>query len=181
MNGIMWWLQMLVRRWCRDLTPAEFKIAAYFWRWAAETPDGVVRRPKKEIAQATKIRVRNIPSLLQGLAKRGVFDVVSLAVEETVVRVPREHWLVPPPASEVKCQPTIANLKELLFRLAGVRVGVKEVEELKKVAEVDDQGLMEVLDSLLRRGRGLRYQGLGLLTVAVIHDAAVQQGRFGFW
>jgi hypothetical protein len=49
------------------------------------------------------------------------------------------------------------------------------------VAEVDDQGLMEVLDSLLRRGRGLRYQGLGLLTVAVIHDAAVQQGRFGFW
>jgi hypothetical protein len=178
----LWNLMGVVRRWCRDLSAAEFKVVVYIFRWAADTPDGVVRRPRKEIAQATGIRMRDIRPMLKGLGARGVFEVMSLDREETVVRVGREHWsasLPPAAASEGKRPATVANLKEVLLRLTGIRVGVREVEELKSVAQVDDPALMEILDSLLRRG--FRYQGLGLLTAAVLHESAIKRGRVGFW
>jgi hypothetical protein len=59
-GGGMRWLRSLVQRWCRDLSPAEFKLAAYFYRWAAEVRDGFVRRPRVEIESATGIRIRDI-------------------------------------------------------------------------------------------------------------------------
>jgi hypothetical protein len=110
--------------------------------------------------------------LLKELGKRGVVEVVSLEAEETVVRVGQEHWscssLPPAAASGGKRLPTIANLKEVLLRLSGVRVGVAEVEELKRMAEVDAQELMDILDSFLRRG--FSYGSLDWVTGAVLDE-----------
>jgi hypothetical protein len=177
----MTWVRSLVQGWCRDLSPAEFKLAAYFYRWAAEVRDGVVhgvvRRPRAEIARATKkIRMRDIRPMLKRLGERGVFEVVSLDREETEVRVGKEHHpssLSPAAASVGKRPATIANLKEMVFRLSDVRVGVAEVEEFKSLAEVDDHGLMEILDSMLSRGH--QYDGLGLLKSNVRHEAAAKR------
>ncbi len=167
-------LKGLVRLWCHHLAPAEFRLVAYFYRWAAAAPDGLVRRSRQEIARATKIRMRDVRPMLKRLKGRGILQVESLAGQETVVKIPLENWLVPAAVLPVKPPATAAAIKELVLRLCGRRVGFEQIEELKQLAGVDEKDLVEVLDALLRRSPG--FEPWVLFQAALVHEAALLKG-----
>lgn len=179
----LWNLKVLVARWMH-LEPLEFKLVAYFYRMAADTVDGVVKRPRPEIAASTGILARKIRRLLQGLGAAGVVEVVSLAEEETVVRVLREHWSLPagvaacsaPPASPAASP---AEIKQLMFRLTGKRAALEDVQELMEAAGVNYEGLVNTLDYLLHRGA--RYEGFRRLAVDVAHQVKVWREPYEYW
>lgn len=175
----LWNLKVLVAR-RMHLEPVKFKLVAYFHRAAADTADGVVKGPRREIVAATGILKRKIRPLLKGLGEAGELEVRSLAEANTVVRVLAEHWSLPPaPASCAPPAASPAEIKQLMFRLTGKRATLEDVRELMEAAGVDYEGLGKALDYVLRRGD--RYEGFQPLAAGVAHQVRVWEKPGEFW
>lgn len=76
-------LKVLATRWMHLESP-EFALLTYLYRRAADTEDGMVRQPRKEIAAATRILPRKIRRLLKSLHDCGAIEVISPAEEQVV-------------------------------------------------------------------------------------------------
>jgi hypothetical protein len=169
-------LKVLAARWLH-LKPPVFTLLTYLYRRAADTGDGVVRQPRKEIAAATRILPRKIRRLLKNLHDYGAIEVISPAEQQTVVRILPEHLYLPPavvsetPAARAGSSATLANIKQLMFRMTGTRPTPEDVRKLKAAADTDNEGLVKVLD-FLSRNRFL-CEDFKFLTSGVIHQLLV--------
>lgn len=167
----LWHLKVLVAR-RTHLEPPEFKLMAYFYRLASNTVDGVVKRPREEIAAATGILPRDIRPLVKELGEAGELEVISLE-KNTAVRILAEHWSLPPAPAGSAPPATPAQIKQLMFRMTGKRVTLEDVQELREVSCVDYAGLVQVLDFLLRGGA--RYDSFRRLAGDVVHQVRARE------
>ena len=110
-------LAALVQRWGHVLRPPEFRLLVYLHRAAAAgTPDGVVGKPRQEIAAATKIPPRNIMPMLKGLAEHEAIEVISPAAENTVLKVlVKDGSSLSPAVPRAKPVDPVATIKQLIF------------------------------------------------------------------
>ena len=151
-------LAALVQRWGHVLRPPEFRLLVYLHRAAAGSPDGVVGKPREEIAAVTKIPPRNIRPMLKGLAEHEAIEVLSLAAEKTVVRLVKHGSSLSPAVPRVKPVDPVATIKQLVLRMTGQRPGLEDIRKLESDAGTDEKGLLEVLREMLDKGD--RYQSI---------------------
>ena len=127
-------LAALVQRWGHVLRPPEFRLLVYLHR-VAQAPDGVVSKPREEIAAATKIPPRNIRPMLKRLVEHEAIEVLSLAAEKTVVRLLVKHGSSFAPAvPRAKPVDPVATIKQLVLRMTGQRPGLEEIREMEREA-----------------------------------------------
>ena len=139
-------LNELVDRWIRVLSPPEFTLLTYLYR--AASPDGLVSRPRQEIAETTKILPRKIRPMLKSLAERGVIEVIRLAEERTVVRILPQHRSFRPAVSPGKPVDRVAAIKQLVLRMTGQRPGLEDVRRMELESGTNEQGLLDTLQVL---------------------------------
>lgn len=138
----------LVDRWIkRDAT--EFKILAYLYAAAGNTPNAAISHSMKEIAQATGLRCQTVTSTMFTLESHGLIQVTRFTAEKWTLQIPYRYLCSPAnPASVLNG----LSLAELIHCLTWRWPSHLTVARLQAATGTDDEEyLQECLASLLRK------------------------------